>query len=110
MAVLRRAPLLAAAVMAAMAAVALPAVAGPVVLRANPVDDDGRFSGYVDLGGLGVADRWADLAPALMSLGWNYGPGWQPAFLDAYGIEPDESKRAFYAALWDGVADQLDRR
>lgn len=44
MAVLRRAPLLAAAVMAAMAAVALPAVAGPVVLRANPVDDDGRVT------------------------------------------------------------------
>lgn len=74
------------------------------------IGDDGRFTGYVDLGGLGVADRWADLAPALMSLTWNYGPGWEPCFLDAYGIEPDEPKRAFYAALWDGVADQLDRR
>lgn len=65
------------------------------------IDEDGVCSGYVDLGNLGVADRWADLAPALMSLGWNYGPGWERAFLDAYGIEPDAAKQAFYASLWD---------
>lgn len=64
------------------------------------LDDDGELSGYVDLGNLGIADRWADLAPALMSLGWNYGPGWEPAFLDAYGIEPDATKRTFYTDLW----------
>lgn len=74
------------------------------------IGDDGRLSGYVDLGGLGVADRWADLAPALQSLTWNYGTGWERIFLDAYGIEPDEPKWSFYADLWDGVADQLDRR
>ena len=38
------------------------------------IDDDGRCCGHVDLGALGVADRWADLAVATMSLGWNY-PG-----------------------------------
>lgn len=73
------------------------------------IDDDGHFSGYVDLGGLGVADRWADLAPALLSLNWNYGKGWEPTFLDAYGIAPDETKWAFYTDLWNGVADQLGR-
>lgn len=62
---------------------------------------DGEVCGYVDLGRLGVADRWADLAPALMSLGWNYGPGWEPTFLDAYGIEPDAAKQAYYTALWN---------
>ena len=31
--------------------------------------DDGNFTGYVDLGGLGVADRWADLAVASRYLG-----------------------------------------
>ena len=72
--------------------------------------DDGAFSGYVDLGGLGVADRWADLAPALLSLGWNFGPGWQPTFLDAYGVTLDDAKLAFYTALWNGVGDELDRR
>lgn len=62
--------------------------------------DDGTFSGYVDLGNLGVADRWADLAPALLSLGWNYGPGWERIFLDAYGIEPDAARQTYYTALW----------
>ncbi len=36
------------------------------------IDDDGRFYGHVDLGDLGVADRWADLAVATLSLSWNY--------------------------------------
>ena len=71
--------------------------------------DDGSFTGYVDLGGLGVADRWADLAPALQSLTWNYGAGWEPSFLLAYGCHPDASKLAYYTALWDGVGDSLDR-
>ncbi|MFT4216540.1 MAG: aminoglycoside 3'-phosphotransferase [Micropruina sp.] len=70
---------------------------------------DGEVSGYVDLGQLGVADRWADLAPALLSLGWNYGPDWEPAFLDAYGIADNPNKRAFYTDLWNGVGDTLDR-
>lgn len=74
------------------------------------INDDGVFGGYVDLGGLGVADRWADLAPALLSLGWNFGPGWEPAFLGAYGIVRDDVKLAFYTALWNGVSDELDRR
>lgn len=73
------------------------------------LDDDGRVTGYVDLGGLGVADRWADLAPALMSLGWNYGPGWEPTFLAAYGVPDDPAKRVYYSALWDGVGDNLGR-
>ena len=65
------------------------------------VGADGEVCGYVDLGNLGVGDRWADLAPALMSLGWNYGPGWERAFLDAYGIDPDPAKQAFYTQLWN---------
>lgn len=35
--------------------------------------DPATFVGCVDLGLSGVADRWADLAPAIMSLGWNFG-------------------------------------
>jgi len=62
---------------------------------------DGRWVGHVDLGSLGVADRWADLAVASMSLGWNYGPGWESEFFAAYGIEPDAERIAFYRAFWD---------
>ncbi len=43
----------------------------------NIVFDRGRLSGFVDLGDLGVADRWHDLAVAT----WNLGPGWQNLFL-----------------------------
>ena len=37
---------------------------------------------------LGVADRWADLAIASWSLGWNFGPGWDETFYQAYGVGP----------------------
>jgi kanamycin kinase len=63
--------------------------------------DDGRWSGHVDLGRLGVADRWADLAIATWSTTWNYGPGWENELLAAYGVEPDDERTAFYRLLWD---------
>jgi len=45
------------------------------------IDDDGRCCGHVDLEQLGVADRWADLAVATLSLGWNYpGREWERQF------------------------------
>jgi aminoglycoside phosphotransferase len=65
------------------------------------LDDDGRWSGHVDLGSLGVADRWSDLAIATWSTGWNYGPGYEEILLDAYGIGPDPDRTAFYRLLWD---------
>jgi kanamycin kinase len=67
------------------------------------LDEAGHCVGYVDLGMLGVGDRWADLAPALLSLGWNYGEGWEPAFLDAYGVERDAEKQEFYTWVWNAI-------
>ncbi|WP_278234951.1 aminoglycoside 3'-phosphotransferase [Isoptericola sp. AK164] len=67
------------------------------------VADDGTWAGHVDLGTLGVADRWADLAVASMSLGWNFGEGYEPLFFAAYGIEPDAGRLAFYHRLWDAA-------
>ncbi|WP_432521861.1 phosphotransferase [Kineococcus sp. SYSU DK006] len=61
----------------------------------------GEACGHVDLSALGVADRWADLAVATMSVGWNYGPGWEDAFLDAYGVAPDPARTAYYRDLWN---------
>jgi kanamycin kinase len=63
--------------------------------------DDGSCAGHVDLGQLGVADRWADLAVATWSTEWNYGPGWERALLDAYGVAPDAERTSFYRLLWD---------
>lgn len=54
---------------------------------------------FVDLGRLGVADRYQDLALMARSLGaWE--EGWAEAFLKAYGLlEPDWGKMAFYRLL-----------
>lgn len=65
------------------------------------LSSSGAVVGYVDLGSLGVADRWADLAVASWSLGWNYGQGHEPAFFAGYGIEPDAERIAYYRLLWD---------
>jgi kanamycin kinase len=64
------------------------------------IGDDGRWRGHVDLGELGVADRWADLAVATWSTTWNYGPGWETALLDAYGVAPDPARTRYYRLLW----------
>jgi kanamycin kinase len=65
------------------------------------VGDDGRCVGHVDLGALGVADRWADLAIATWSTKWNYGPGWEEAVLEAYGVAPDPDRTRYYRLIWD---------
>jgi aminoglycoside phosphotransferase len=62
---------------------------------------DGRWSGHVDFGLLGIADRWADIAVATWSADWNFGPGSEPLLLDAYGIEPDPVRTRYYRLLWD---------
>lgn len=67
--------------------------------------DDGTWCGHVDLGDLGPADRWADLAVATMSLDWNYpsedDPSWEALLLDAYGVAPDRERIAYYRARWN---------
>ncbi len=62
---------------------------------------EGEWTGNVDFGDLGVGDRWADLAVASLSLDWNFGPGHQGELFDAYGIEPDEERIAYYRSLWE---------
>jgi kanamycin kinase len=67
------------------------------------IREDGQVSGHVDLGSLGVADRWADLAVATMATTWNYGPGWEGQLLDAYGIAPDPVRTQYYRTLWNAA-------
>lgn len=67
------------------------------------IGDDGRWTAHVDLGALGVADRWADIAVAAMSTGWNYGPGWEETLLAAYGITPDRERLRYYKELWNAT-------
>jgi len=65
------------------------------------IDDDGRCCGHVDFDLLGVADRWADLAVATLSLDWNYpGRSSEEEFFTAYGVEPDPARLDYYRRLW----------
>lgn len=63
------------------------------------IGDDGICSGHVDLGTLGTADRWADLALASWSTIWNYGPGWEEPLFEAYGVEADWERVHYYRLL-----------
>ena len=67
----------------------------------NVLLDGGRVVGYLDLGEVGVADRWRDLAVATWSMTWNLGPGYEDLFLDAYGEEWDLPRRDLYRLLYD---------
>ena len=58
-------------------------------------------TGILDLGELGVADRWWDLAVATWSLTWNLGPGFEERFLGAYGVDRDEPRVQYYRLLYD---------
>lgn len=67
------------------------------------IGSDGRWLAHVDLAALGTADRWADIAVASMSTTWNYGSGWDDALIEAYGIEPDRERLAYYRDLWNAT-------
>lgn len=70
--------------------------------------DDGRISGFIDLGDTGVADKWRDIALCYRSLKHNfdgtYGgkvyPYFDPNMLfDVLGIEPNHEKLRYYILL-----------
>lgn len=65
------------------------------------LDSAGAPLAHVDLAALGTADRWADIAVASMSTAWNYGPGWEDVLIEAYGVEPDRERLAYYRDLWN---------
>ena len=65
------------------------------------IDDGGAITGYVDLGELGVADRWWDVAVGAWSTTWNVGPGYEDLFYETYGVERDDDRIAFYRLLYD---------
>jgi len=65
---------------------------------------DGVVTGYVDLGELGAADRWWDVAAGGWSTCWNFGDRFEPLFYDGYGITPDPARIRFFRLLYDLVS------
>lgn len=84
-----------------------PALDEPVLVHGDAcapntlISPEGEWTGNVDFGDLAVGDRWADLAIASLSLDWNFGEGHQGELFDAYGIDPDEERIAYYRSLWE---------
>jgi aminoglycoside phosphotransferase len=65
----------------------------------NILLENGKLSGFIDLGRAGVADRYQDLALATQSLKRNFGAAWLTLFLAAYDIEADPNKLRYYQML-----------
>lgn len=66
----------------------------------NFVVDGDKFSGYIDCGRLGIADRHQDIALACGSIAYNFGEELVAEFLKAYGdFEPKAEKMAYYQLL-----------
>lgn len=70
--------------------------------------DNGKISGFIDLGDMGIGDKWRDIALCFRSLKWNaegaYGgkayPDTRPELLfEALGIAPDQEKIRYYLLL-----------
>lgn len=60
----------------------------------------GRFSGFIDCGRLGVADRHQDLALACSSIRYNIGETWIEPFLERYGPpQAEPAKLSWYRLL-----------
>ena len=64
---------------------------------ANFLVEGEKFTGFVDCGRFGLADRYQDLALACDSIGEFLGEAWVGAFLAYYGLaDPDPRRLAFY--------------
>jgi aminoglycoside 3'-phosphotransferase II len=62
----------------------------------NVLLEQGRLSGFCDMGRLGLSDRYRDLALTARSLTFNWGGEYVPLLFEAYGVAPDQRKIELY--------------
>lgn len=74
---------------------------GDACLPNTIIGPAGRWAGHVDMGRLGVADRWADIAVGHANILWNLTSEYQAMFLDSYGVDPDIERMRYYCELND---------
>jgi aminoglycoside 3'-phosphotransferase-2 len=67
----------------------------------NAIFDDASFSGFVDCGRCGRADRYQDLALAARSIDSNFGGQFAVEFFEAYGVKNSDAEKVSYYQLVD---------
>ena len=60
-----------------------------------------HFSGFIDVGECGIADKWFDLAICEKSIRRNYGDEYVKAFCQELGITPDQDKIDYYLLMME---------
>ncbi|MGH6854837.1 MAG: APH(3') family aminoglycoside O-phosphotransferase [Aestuariivirga sp.] len=65
----------------------------------NLMAEHGMFTGFIDIGRLGVADRHQDLALIARDIATNFGTHWVEPFFRRYGYTADPAKLAFFQLM-----------
>lgn len=60
-----------------------------------------KFSGFIDVGECGIADKWFDIAIVTKSIIRNYGEKYLKDFYDQLGIIPNQEKIDYYNLLME---------
>lgn len=63
--------------------------------------DNGKFSGFIDVGECGIADKWFDLAICQKSIKRNYGVNAINEFYNELNIIPDYDKINYYLLMME---------